>query len=116
MPWIDAMLRDQRVFAKTNTDGSFAVEGGRVEIRYRLDAGKTYRAAASNLVVLPGATMIPDPPTLSTGPADAAPRPNAANAANAKPGKKAAATKTGQHPGPAPEGAWIAYADGACSG
>ena len=34
MPWIEATLRGQRVLARARSDGSLAIEGGRVEVRY----------------------------------------------------------------------------------
>jgi ribonuclease HI len=98
MPWIEAILRGQRVFARARADGSLAVEGGRVEIRYRPDGGRPYRAAAANLQITPGAPVLPDEACMdaNTGPGPAAGR---------APGA----------PRHSPDG-WSAYADGACSG
>lgn len=100
MPWIEASLRGQRVLARARADGSLAEEGGRVEIRYRPEDPRAYRAAARNLVVTPGAALEPDDRCV----------PAAAPA-----GRGAAApAKTREHAVPA--SAWQAFTDGACSG
>lgn len=102
MPWIEATLRGQRVLARARADGSLAEEGGRVEIRYRPDDPRAYRAAARNLVVTPGAALEPDDRCVPA----AAPAPAARGAA--------APAKTREHAVPAR--AWQAFTDGACSG
>jgi ribonuclease HI len=100
VPWVRAMLRGQRVYARGNEDGSFAVKGGRVEIRYKPNDGRKYEARADNLTVIPG-EVLPDD---ACGAADTV----------AKPAAGAAAAGS---PGPAAKGSGvIAYADGACSG
>lgn len=96
MPWVEANLRGQKVFAKASANGELVVEGGRVEIRYKPNDGRAYRAAAGNLIVDDGAPILPDE---HCGPADAAPQ------------KKAEAA-----PRLDPKTTWIVYADGACSG
>jgi ribonuclease HI len=100
MPWIEAMLRGQRVFARAHADGSLAADtGSRVEIRYKSNDGRAYRAAARNIVVDEGAKLHPDEvcnPSLPVAPADA-------------PAKKRSVSAV-------PSDAWIAYTDGACSG
>jgi ribonuclease HI len=60
MPWIEATLRGARVLARANADGSLAAEGGRVEVRYKPNDGRAYRAAARNLEIAPGAPLLPD--------------------------------------------------------
>src|SRR5579883_755654 len=101
MPWVEATLRGQRVLARAREDGSLADEGGRVEIRYKPNDGRAYRAAKGNLEVPPGAKLHPDD---ACGPAD---QPPAA-------GARLAARKPQAHGLPAD--AWVAYTDGACSG
>ena len=59
MPWIEATLRGQRVLARAREDGKLAEEGGRVEIRYKPNDGKSYRAGARNLEVAAGAKVRP---------------------------------------------------------
>ena len=103
MPWIDATLRGQRVLARARADGSFAEEGGRVEIRYRPDDPRAYRAAVRNLVVSPGASLEPDDRCV----------PAAAPGAPAARGQ-AAPAKTREHA--IPTSVWQAFTDGACSG
>jgi ribonuclease HI len=103
MPWIEAMLRGQRVFVRAHADGSLAADAGsRVEIRYKCKDGRAYRAAARNIFVDKGAKLHPDEicspslPVAPVAPADA-------------PSKK-------RPVGGQPSDAWIAYTDGACSG
>jgi ribonuclease HI len=98
MPWIEATLRGQRVLARARADGTLVSEGGRVEIRYRANDGKAYRAGERNLDVAPGATVHPDE---ACGPA-------AADGEGRVKGRSAAQA--------VPADAWIAYTDGACSG
>lgn len=100
MPWLEATLRGQRVLARARADGSLAAEGGRVEIRYRPDDARAYRAAVRNLVVAPGASLQPDDRCVPA----AAPGPRGA----------AAPGKVREHAVPA--SAWQAFTDGACSG
>ena len=79
----------------------FAEEGGRVEIRYRPNDPRAYRAATRNLVVSPGASLQPDDKCV---PSAAAPAVRG----------RAATVKTREHAIPA--SAWQAFTDGACSG
>lgn len=98
MPWIEATLKGQRVLARAEADGTLAETGGRVEVRYKPNDGRAYRAATRNLEVVAGAKVLPDD---ACGPAEA---PEAA-AKKAKPAVHAT-----------PADAWVAYTDGACSG
>jgi len=100
MPWIPARLRGQRVLARARPDGKLDTEGGRVEIRYKPNDGRAYRAAASNLVVEPGASLLPDDTCTS---AETTPRRS----------PKAAPVSA---PVPQSSAQWVAYTDGACSG
>jgi ribonuclease HI len=116
MPWIEAGMRGQRVLARANADGSLVMEGGRVEIRYKPNDGRAYRAAPRNLEIAPGARVLPDE---TCGPADApasSGRTKAAPDTSAAPGSSGR-TKAAPDVSAAPEaGGWIAYTDGACSG
>jgi ribonuclease HI len=110
MPWIEATLRGQRVLARAKPDGTFAAEGGRVEIRYGATSDRPYHAAARNLEPVAGAPLISDeagPPAASPG----APPPPPGRAT-----KRAAAGAPGAGAAARPTRAWIAYTDGACSG
>ncbi len=103
MPWIEALLRGQTVLAYANDAGQLLTQGGRVEIRYKPNDGRAYRAAVANLTPKPGGRLLPD---------DAcAPAEVAAPAAGAR--TKSAAGSTAA---PAVSAQWIAYTDGACSG
>jgi ribonuclease HI len=100
MPWIDAMLRGQRVLARAHADGSLAPDGGgRVEIRYKPNDGHAYRAAARNLVVNDGAKLHPDEACEPSPPI-----------------ARAGALTKETHAHSMPSESWIAYTDGACSG
>jgi ribonuclease HI len=107
MPWVVATLRGQKVFARARTDGALAAEGGRVEVRYKPNDGRAYRAALQNLEVARDATVLDDD---HCGPADRPERPEP------KGGGGAPSSRTMRVAEPVPAGAWIAYSDGACSG
>jgi ribonuclease HI len=108
MPWTVALLRGQRVLARASADGSFVVDGGRVEIRYRKTDPRAYRAAAANLKLVEGEALVPDGEVVP----GAEPEPKAAARAPApeKLDRSAAATPARTADG------WVAFTDGACSG
>ena len=60
MGWIEAVLRGQKVLAKSDEAGKLVADGGRVEIRYKPTDGRAYRAAQGNLQVVEGAKVLPD--------------------------------------------------------
>ena len=100
------MLRGQKVLAKATQDGKLAAESGRVEIRYKPNDGRAYRAAAANLVTAEGATLLPDD---HCAPAGAAPAPAARKAVHIDAAHAEATGTTAA-------GRFVAYTDGACSG
>jgi ribonuclease HI len=115
MPRFQRMIfRGQKVWAEVGADGQLAADGeGRVEIRYKLEDARAYRANGRNLEVIAGAE-----------PVEAAPPPPADGHAAAKPRTRSPRKKPA--PAAAPAGAAaepesdvppiIAYTDGACSG
>ena len=107
MAWIRKKLRGATVLARCDESGSLVAEGGRVEIRYKPNDGRAYRAGAGNLKSAGDDTILPDS---HCGDAEAA--------APKKAGKKKSAKKGGTSGPPPPheDGAVIVYADGACSG
>ena len=112
VPWVKAILRGQKVYARADAGGALVAEGGRVEIRYKPNDGRRYQARADNLEIA-DATPLPDE---TCGPADAVAD---AKATATKTGAaKAAGSSRSAPPAPtvAPPGAVIVYADGACSG
>lgn len=110
MPWCYAMLRGARVLARCDEDGQFVAEQGRVEIRYKPSDGRAYRAAARNLQAVAGEALLPDDACV-TG------EPVAARAEKKAGGRKSTASSaTAAAAVEVPEGAVIAYTDGACSG
>ena len=99
MPWIEAMLRGQRVLARAHADRTLVADHStRVEVRYKPSGGRAYRALARNLVISAGAKLHPDDACELEQPA-------ATREARAKPPSHGV-----------PSDAWIAYTDGACSG
>ncbi len=59
MPWVQAVLRGTKVYARVDAGGSFVAENGRVEIRYKPNDGRRYGARADNLNVVSG-QILPD--------------------------------------------------------
>jgi ribonuclease HI len=110
MPWIEALLRGQPVLARGNDAGQLLAEGGRVEVRYRPNDGRAYRAAVANLSPRPGGRILPDDTCAPAEPA----APPAARGKSATSGGKAAAAASSAAVGAASQ--WVAYTDGACSG
>lgn len=104
MPWIEAVLKGQKVFARVDESGELVSQGGRVEIRYKRDDGRAYRAAKANLEVSGGA-LLPDEHC-----SDAEAVPSKYEQKKVK--KAAAASRVQEHR----EGEIVAYTDGACSG
>jgi ribonuclease HI len=105
MPWVEALLRGQAVLARANAAGQLLAEGGRVEVRYKPNDGRAYRAAVANLVAKPGGKLLPDD---TCAPAEASPAAGASSSARSKAAKSAGV--------PTVSAQWIAYTDGACSG
>jgi len=106
--WVRALLRGQKVYARADDQGRLKVERGRVEIRYKPNDGRRYDARADNLTVVE-----PEPlPDDTCG--EIAATAGAGGATGAARGR--AKKESGMIPPPVPEGAVIAYADGACSG
>lgn len=105
VPWAIASLRGQRVFARVKVDGTFAAEGGRVEIRYKANDGRAYQAGARNLELVAGEALLPDDACV---PGEKVP---SKEEKKAEKKEKAAANIA-----PVPKDAWTVYADGACSG
>lgn len=124
MPWLRAILRGQRVYARADEAGALRAEGGRVEIRYHLADGRRYQARVDNLTVVPGA-VLPDGTCGPAGDVERAVKPPAAEGA---PPSAPTGTATGNrrvasadratdgHLEADASSAVIAYADGACSG
>ncbi len=116
-------LRGQKVLVRCDQEGRPLAQGGRVEIRYNANDGRAYKALPANLEPIAGAPLQPDE---HCGPADDAPRSDAA--AKKKPASgsttsrggssgrstKAAAIAAGE--AKAREGAVVVYADGGCHG
>jgi ribonuclease HI len=106
MPWKSMMLRGATVLARCGEDGALALEGARVEIRYKPNDGRAYRAAAANLAPIAGSEILPDD--------------HCSEAAAPEDKKKKASAKKKTAPSVLPpstsEAGPIVYADGACSG
>jgi len=105
VPWAKAILRGQRVLARVKEDGTFAAEGGRVEIRYKPTDGRAYQAGVRNLELVAGEALLPDDAVV---PGEKVP-----SKEERKADKK---EKAAANIAPVPKDAWTVYADGACSG
>ena len=57
MPWKVYEFKDQQVYVRVLPGGKPIVHRGRVELRYKLGATKSYRAAPANLVDVNGAVV-----------------------------------------------------------
>lgn len=115
MPWVRAILRGQKVYARADAKGALLPEGGRVEIRYKPSDGRRYQARADNLEVVDAAPL----PDETCAPAEAVQKPDAAGGSGKTSGAKASggrAKAPAAAPTQAPPGTVIVYADGACSG
>ncbi|MFP6686942.1 MAG: ribonuclease H [Polyangiaceae bacterium] len=117
MPWVTAKLRGQRVYARSDGQGKLVSEGGRVEIRYKPNDGRMYRAAARNLDVI-DPTPLPDD---TCAPAEGVQKAKSETAASTpeQAAKKKRAKKSNKWPAPkttpSKEGEFVVYTDGACS-
>jgi ribonuclease HI len=122
MPWVVAQLRGQKVWARTTAAGALASDGGRVEIRYKKDDPRAYRAAAGNLTVEPGAEVLADDAIVAGAAVESdAKGSGTASGATAKGGtresRRSANAKTANaNAAKIGPDTWIAYTDGACSG
>jgi len=108
VPWVRAILRGQKIYARADAGGALAAENGRVEIRYKPNDGRRYQARADNLEVV-DATPLPDE---TCGTAEAVAKPEG----DANAGKGGASKQAAASPAPVAPGTVIVYADGACSG
>ncbi|MDC3957209.1 ribonuclease HI [Polyangium jinanense] len=125
MPWVRALLRGQKVYAKADEAGRLVSDGGRVEVRYKPNDGRKYGAREDNLKVVPG-ELLPDD---ACGPAEAVEKKKDGEAqvatksagtsrakATTSEERKAAAKAAHDAAPPLAEGQLVAYADGACTG
>jgi ribonuclease HI len=102
VPWRKVRFKDQEVLARCDEKGELKTDNGRVEIRYRPNDARAYHAALRNLTPLADGALLPD---------EACKEGLEPKARGARP-----ASAAGSTPAKAPDGAVIAYADGACSG
>jgi ribonuclease HI len=137
MPWLRARLRDQIVFARATPDGQLLAIEGSVEIRYKPNDGRLYKARAQNLTVadprvLPDETcgdaqaVVKPPPGAAAGPATSEGVTAALDSATSRGPVRRSSTAAppapvvARRPDPSaavfPADVVIAYTDGACSG
>lgn len=121
MPWIEALLRGQKVFARVKENGAFDASGGRVEIRYKMGDARAYRASEGNLSIVAGSARLADdafPEGEAVAPAKKADGATAAASSPAAKKKSAARpSKLDKYDAPVRSAdGWLAYTDGACSG
>ena len=117
MPWVRAKLRGQLIYARADSSGELLATNGTVEIRYKANDGRAYRARKENLELAPGEAMLPDEAMGDGAPvqkADAAT--SAAGGTKSKSAANSPATKTNGMTPSAQGGRYAAYTDGACTG
>lgn len=128
MPWRRSKLREQVVYARVTEQGDWQAEDGSVEIRYRPSDGRKYQARAANLTALDD-VILPDHVCAEAKPVERASSPGApSSGASGQPVSSARASSPGRpalspakaaakaNPTAVPDGAIVAYTDGACSG
>lgn len=121
MPWVRALLRGQKVYARADATGALAVEEGGVEIRYKPHDGRKYKARPDNLTIadpklLPDDTCGPAEPVVKARAGEAEGSAGARAAAGGAGASRKEVARATAPSAPVPEGAVIVYADGACSG
>jgi ribonuclease HI len=116
MPWAATLLRGQKVWARVSSDGAFVDEGGRVEIRYKQGDSKAYRAATRNLEKIAGGAVLADEAIVAALPDVDGASGTGAPKSGKKKGAKDHEASQAEARRAMPEGSWLAYADGACSG
>lgn len=107
VPWRFALLKNNRVLARCDAAGKLIADGGRVEIRYRPNDGRAYRAAVHNLVVVEEASILPGE-ACAEAVVVASRKGKSSN--KSEPGSGAFPTYGANAPDV------VAYTDGACSG
>ncbi len=99
MAWVRALLRGNTVFARADADGKLVADGATVEVRYKPNDGRKYRARRDNLTVQAGEVL----PDSFCGDADVVSK-------EARPARREAGAPVVR------PGAVLAYTDGACTG
>lgn len=114
MAWVIAELRGQRVYARADAHGQLEADRGRVEIRYKPQDGRRYRAGLRNLKVVDD-TPLPDD---TCAPAEEPEKANKSGGGDKKPAGRAkrGGKKATDHVAIAAQARVVAYTDGACSG
>lgn len=107
VPWRFVLLKNNRVLARCDAAGKLIADGGRVEIRYRPNDGRAYRAAVGNLVVVEESPILPGE---ACAEAVVVASRKVKTASKREPGNGTFPT----HGAKAPD--VVAYTDGACSG
>jgi ribonuclease HI len=111
MPWKMAKLRGQRVYVKALASGELESVSGRVEVRYKPNDGRSYRAGTSNIEAIESELLAEE----TCGPAEAPAEKT--DSEKSKTSKTSTPSKTSESSMPvATEGLVVAYTDGACSG
>jgi ribonuclease HI len=101
MPWKKYEFKGQTVYVRVLATGKPIVHRGRVELRYKLGARKSYKAAPDNLVEIEGEGEIIDDTEMSGGPSQAS----------------TASAALREEPSSPPDAETIViHTDGACSG
>jgi len=113
VPWRKARFKDSEVLARCDEHGRLAVQGGRVEIRYRATDKRSYNAALGNLSPVADGEILPDDACADAEPAPARGAQGGSRSGGMSKAQKSDASGANK---PLPDNALVAYTDGACSG
>jgi ribonuclease HI len=124
MPWIEALLRGKRVYARTKSALELDVQLGRVEVRYSKTDARAYHANVANLEVDWSLAQLPDDGCAAQAEGGKVAISKEQGAAvgtdSAPPASARANTGSRRYPIAAPSSSvadsYVIYTDGACSG
>jgi ribonuclease HI len=105
--WRKVRFKGETVLARCNERGELAAQGGRVEIRYRAEDSRAYRAGVRNLEPIEAEPILAD---------DACAPAGAGFAGSGRVSQGSARIGAASELADTAENAIIVYADGACSG
>jgi ribonuclease HI len=116
MAWRRVKFKGGVVLARCEEDGTLRSEGGRVEIRYRPTDTRAYRAGMRNLAMIDGEPVLPDDTCPQGEPVAARNGSAGASKATGRSKAKGSGARAGTSLETPPDGAIVAWTDGACSG
>ena len=125
MPWVEAMLRGKRVYARSKGPHELDAHLGRVEVRYSKSDGRAYHANVANLLVDWSIGQLSDDACAGGTEGNSVAGRMESGIAGVADSSAAATRALGSKGGPLPpasappthlSGSFVIYTDGACSG